>query len=359
MPYEEYFKAAGESLIVADRVGTIIEVNPKTNEVFGYKRAELVGQPVEILLPTRFQAAHRGHVAAYFDIPRTREMGLGLNLVGRRKDGSEFPVEVSLTYAPNTARGDVVVAAVVDITQRLAMDREARRAEALTSLGTMAAGIAHDLNNPLQIISSRVDLMLQSISEMNSSELEEDLAVIRRHARRATRIVDEFLRVFRQEEKRMVPLDLNQVVHGMLLLVRVPLQDAQIEVESNLASNLPLVLGDPTAIERILINLVTNATDAMPNGGTLKIETGGGDLRPGWVHIRITDTGKGIDADSLKKIFDLAYTTKGEGSGLGLWLCKRVVHEHNGRIDVHSEIGKGTSFTIAIPPAEDSKQKIA
>lgn len=359
MPYEEYFKAASQSLIVADRGGTIIEVNPKTSELFGYGQAELVGQPVEILLPTRFHAAHRDHIAAYFEIPRTREMGLGLSLIGRRKDGSEFPVEVSLTYAPNTARGDVAVAAVVDITQRLAMDREARRAEALTSLGTIAAGIAHDLNNPLQIISSRVDLMLQSKSEMKSSELEEDLVVIHRHARRATEIVEEFLRVCRQEGQQMVPLDLNQLVHGMLLLVRVPLQDAQIDIESNPASNLPPVLGDPTAIERILINLVTNAIDAMPKGGTLKIETGDGDLRPGWVHIRITDTGKGIDADSLKKIFDLGYTTKGEGSGLGLWLSKRVVQEHNGRIDVQSEIGKGTIFTIAIPPAEDSKQKIA
>jgi len=355
MPYEEYFKAATESLIVASRDGNILEVNPRTNEVFGYAEGELLGQPVEILLPTRLRASHRGHLNTFFRAPRTREMGLGLNLVGRRKDGDEFPVEVSLTYAPHTRHGDVVVAAVIDITQRLAMEREARRAEALTSLGTIAAGIAHDLNNPLQIIISRAELMLQSAPETLGAEAHEDLSVIYRHAQRAGRIVEEFLRVSRQQDKAVVPVDLNQLIDNMLLLVRPQLAKAQIEVRSSLAPNLAAVLGDPTAIERVLINLVTNSRDAMPNGGVLTIETGDGVLRPGWVHIQVTDTGSGIEADTLKKIFDLMFTTKGEGSGLGLWLSKRIVREHNGRIEVQSELGKGTTFAIAIPPAEESK----
>ena len=93
----------------------------------------------------------------------------------------------------------------------------------------------------------------------------------------------------------------------------------------------------------------------MPSGGKLTIETGDGSLRPGWVHVRVIDTGSGIEPDSLNKVFDLKFTTKREGSGLGLWLSRRIVHEHNGRIDVQSEIGKGTTFTIAIPPIEGSK----
>ncbi|MBV8136229.1 MAG: PAS domain S-box protein [Deltaproteobacteria bacterium] len=355
MPYGEYFKAASESLIVASKGGSILEVNPKTNDLFGYGEGELIGQPVEVLLPARLHAAHRNHVERFFQTPRTRAMGVGLSLIGRRKDGSEFPVEVSLTYASNTRRGEVVVAALIDITQRLAMEGEARRAEALTSLGTIAAGIAHDLNNPLQIIISRAELMLASSSEAVGSEAQEDLAVIHRNAQRAGRIVEEFLRVSTQQDRALGSIDLNQIINNMLLLVRPQLRQAQIEVQSRLAPNLPVVLGDPTAIERILINLVTNARDSMPSGGKLTIETGDGSLRPGWVHVRVIDTGSGIEPDSLNKVFDLKFTTKREGSGLGLWLSRRIVHEHNGRIDVQSEIGKGTTFTIAIPPIEGSK----
>lgn len=350
MPYEEYFKAASESLIVADNEGKILEANPKTEELFGYSSGELVGQPVEVLLPQRLKDEHRRHVGSFFKKPRTRAMGLGMNLVGQRKDGSEFPVEVSLTFAPETKRGDVVVAAVIDITQRLVMEREARRAESLTSLGTIAAGIAHDLNNPLQIIMSRTELLLQAGAETMDPELHEDLAVIRRHAERAGRIVEEFLRVSRQRDKTLGSVNLNNVVHDTLILVGQQLRAKGITVETALDPSLPPVDGDATALERVLINLITNARDAMPNGGRLRLGTGDGTLKPGWVHLTVTDTGTGVDPERLKKIFDLLYTTKSDGSGLGLWLSRRIVHEHNGRIDVQSKPGVGTTFTMALPP---------
>jgi PAS domain S-box-containing protein len=355
MPYEEYFKAASESLIVAGRDGKILQANPKTQELFGYTPEELVGQPVEVLLPGRLHEAHRKHLGGYFGAPRTRAMGTGFNLVGRRKDGSEFPVEVSLTYAPATVRGDVVVAAIIDITQRLAMEREARRAESLTSLGTIAAGIAHDLNNPLQVIMSRAELLLQTPPETLGQEVHEDLTVVYRHAQRAGRIVDEFLRVSRQRDKTLAPININQVVHDAMLLVGHVLRENSIKVDIDLREDLPRVIGDSTALERVLINLITNARDAMPNGGTLRLETGDGTLRPGWVHLRVSDTGTGIDPEQVKKIFDLLYTTKSEGTGLGLWLSRRIVQEHNGRIEVQSQPAEGTSFTIALPPEEVSR----
>jgi protein-histidine pros-kinase len=152
MPYAEYFQAASEGLIVVDRSGRIIEANPKAQELFGSEADELIDQPVELLLPERIRELHGKHRAAFFTAPRNRPMGVGLNLVGRHKDGREVPVEVSLTYARGTTRGDLVVASVIDISQRLALEHEARRVETVASLGTIAAGIAHDLNNPLQII---------------------------------------------------------------------------------------------------------------------------------------------------------------------------------------------------------------
>lgn len=349
MPYEEYFKVATESLVIVDRSGQIVEANRKTEELFGYSIDELVGRPVEILLPDKLHTAHRKHVADFFAAPRTRAMGLGLSLVGRRKDGSEFPVEVSLAFAEATARGDLVVASVTDITQRLALEAEARRAETITSLGAIAAGIAHDLNNPLQVIRSRAELLLES--DPMSSEMKEDLEAIHRQAQRAGRIVEEFLELSRQRSKALGPVDLNRLVERALLLIGDQMRKVGIGIETDLHGELPAIVGDPTALERVLINLLTNARDAMPEGGSVTISTGPLSDREGWLHLSVADTGPGIAADKLQKIFDLLYTTKSGGTGLGLWLSRRILQEHNGRLEVVSEIGNGSTFTMRLPAA--------
>lgn len=348
MPYEEYFKVSSESLIIADRSGHIVEANRKTEELFGYSIDELIGQPVEMLLPDKLHVAHRKHVQDFFAAPRTRAMGLGLSLVGRRKDGSEFPVEVSLAFARGTPRGDLVVAAVTDITQRLALEVEARRAETITSLGAIAAGIAHDLNNPLQVIRSRAELLLESDTGF-SDETREDIEAIHRQAQRAGKIVEEFLELSRQRVKTLGPLNLNQLVERALLLVGDQIRKAGISIETQLDERLPAIVGDSTALERVLINLLSNARDAMPQGGSVTISSGALSEREGWLHLSVTDTGPGIEAEKLPKIFDLLYTTKTGGTGLGLWLSRRILQEHNGKLEVASEIGTGSKFTMRLP----------
>jgi PAS domain S-box-containing protein len=216
MPYEEYFKEASESLIIVDRNGLIIEANAKTEQLFGYLPDELVDQPIEMLVPEQLRELHRQHRDRYYAAPCSRAMGVGLSLVGRRKDGSEFPVEVSLTNARGTSRGDLVVAAVTDISQRLALEHEARRMETISSLGTVAAGIAHDLNNPLQIICSRAELL--QADQTLTREACEDLAVMQRHAQRASRIVNEFMQLSRHSKKSTEPIDINRLVANTLIL---------------------------------------------------------------------------------------------------------------------------------------------
>ncbi len=350
MPYREYFKSAGESLIVVDRDGRIVEANPKTEQMFGYARDELVGQPIETLLPQRLRELHRKHVGEFFDAPRTRAMGQGMNLVARRKDGGEFPVEVSLTYARGTARGNLVVAAVSDITQRLTLEREARRAETLTSLGALAAGIAHDLNNPLQAIRSISELLLDCPDSTPAAELRDDLAAIQRQAARAGKIVDEFLELSRQRGKGLGPVDLNGLVERALLLAGGQMRQSGIRVDTALERGLPRVMGDATALERVLINLLTNAREAMRRGGgVVAIASGAMSGRPGWIYLSVTDDGPGISAEALGKIFDLLYTTRRGGTGLGLWLSRRIVQEHRGRLEVKSQPGSGATFTITLP----------
>ncbi len=352
MPYQEYFKAASEGLIIVDRSGCIVETNPKAEQLFGYSSEEMAGQLVELLLPEQFSEIHRSHRARFFAAPRTRSMGVGLNLVGRHKDGHEFPVEVSLTYAHGTRRGDLVVASVIDITQRLAVEHEARRVEAIASLGTIATGIAHDLNNPLQIILSRAELILATAGEALSPEMREDLAVIHRHTQRASRIVDDFVQLSRLQKKPSVPIDINRVVVDAVLLMGGQLRSLGINVRIALEGNLPLVLGDATALERVLINLLANARDVMPDGGAVTICSRRASDQPQWLHLSVADNGPGIEPAVLGKIFNLLYTTKSDGTGLGLWLSRRIVQEHRGKIEVASEPGKGATFTIMLPATD-------
>lgn len=354
MPYEAYFRAASESIIIADRHGVIVEANPKTWQLFGYAKGELVGQPIEVLIPERLREQHRKHRETYMTAAHSRPMGIGMNLAGRRKDGSEFPVEVALTYAPGTPRGDLVVAAVIDITERLALEREARRAETLTSLSSAAAGIAHDLNNPLSVVLSRAELLLGTPQEALTPEMvQEDLNVIHRQAQRASRIVSGFLELSRHGPKLTAPVNLNDLVDRALLLIGDQMRKSGIAITLALESSLPAVSGDAVGLERVLINLLSNAREAMPGGGTITIESALMPERPGWLRLSIADDGTGIDAEALGKIFDLLYTTKPGGTGLGLWLSRRIVHEHKGKLEVSSELGKGTTFILAFPAAEE------
>jgi signal transduction histidine kinase len=127
-----------------------------------------------------------------------------------------------------------------------------------------------------------------------------------------------------------------------------------IKVETTLDGNLPFVIGDATGLERVLINLLTNARDVMPEGGAVTIESGLLSDRPEWLRLTVADTGPGIHPEALSKIFDLLYTRKTDGTGLGLWLSRRIVQEHNGTIQAQSELGKGTVFTITLPAGESS-----
>ncbi len=353
MPYEQYFRAASESLIIVDREGLIIEANPKTWQMFGYAKGELIGQPIEALIPERLREQHLRQRRAYMKAAHSRPMGIGMNLAARRKDGSEFPVEVSLTYAPGTSRGDLVVAAVIDITERLGLEREARRAETLSSLGSAAAGIAHDLNNPLSVVLSRAELLMASPQEALTPEtLHEDLDVIHRQAQRASRIVSGFLELSRHGPKLSGQVNLNELVDRALLLMGDLLRKGGIAVALALKDDLPGVNGDAVALERVLINLLSNARDAMPTGGALRIESALAQERPGWLRLSVADNGPGIPPDAIGKIFDLLYTTKAGGTGLGLWLSRRIIDEHKGKIEVQSEVGKGSTFTLCLPAAE-------
>ena len=337
---------ASEGIVVVDAAGRIVSVNAKTEQMFRYDRAALVGQPLEMLLPERLRQRHVGHRSDFMAKPRTRPMGRGLDLVGRRADGEEFPIEISLSYI-ETEDGIHALAFVSDITQRLAVERATRQAERLVAVGQLAAGIAHEVNNPVGIITSRIELMLMEAEEHGlPSAVIEDLRVLHRHALRVTDIAAKLLTFARETPADRQPIDINAVVTDALALVQKQLDHSGVHMDLRLGAGLPRVLGHANALQQVVLNLVTNAGQALGDHGTIRVVTAVDNTH---VTIEVADDGPGIPPATLSHVFDPFFTTKATGTGLGLSVSYGIVRDHGGTMDVRSEVGRGTVFTVSLP----------
>jgi PAS domain S-box-containing protein len=233
--------------------------------------------------------------------------------------------------------------------QRQALENLARRSEKLAALGTLSAGLAHELNNPIGIISSRIELMLLEGEHTLPATVREDLAVLHRHAQRVARIASGLLSFARQSSGERMPVDVNHVVEETLLLAERQMTKQGIKVETRLSPAVLPVLGDANTLQQVLLNLITNAWDAVDRGGEITIETDTPDSRPSAVRLIVSDTGRGIEPAVLPRIFDPFFSTKPKGTGLGLSITDGIVREHGGTIDVESSLGKGTRFILTFP----------
>lgn len=230
-----------------------------------------------------------------------------------------------------------------------ALTASVTQAEKLAALGTLAAGVAHELNNPIGVISSRVELMLLDADAHHlPQQVRDDLGVLQRHARRVARIAQGLLSFARRSPRDRRHVNLNQIVEETFVLLEKPLTRDGVRVRHLLESRLPGVLGNPNALQQVLVNLLTNARDAVSGAGDIEVRTtvsaDGRDVR-----LLVRDTGPGIRPDVLSRIFDPFFTTKSEGTGLGLSISYGIVRDHQGTIDVESRLGEGTTFTLTFP----------
>jgi hypothetical protein len=349
-------ESASEAIVIVASDGRIVLANSGAERMFGYPREELVGQTLEMLLPERLRGSHAHHRSGYFETPRVRPMGRGLELAARRRDGTEFPVEVSLSYV-DTGAGLLAMAFVTDITERKRAEAELQRqrellhqTEKLAALGTLAAGLAHEINNPIGIVASRLELVLTD-PEIGTlpGALHEDLDVIRRNVQRIGRLASGLLSFARQSPRDRHLLALNEVVEETLLLVTPQLGRTGISVHCTLDPALPRILGDPGALQQVVLNLLTNAREAMNGPGRILIETRRGPGQPEMIQLVVSDTGPGMPPEIRDRIFDPFFTTKPQGTGLGLSMSYGIVRDHGGTIEVRSVPGSGTSFVLAFP----------
>jgi signal transduction histidine kinase len=223
--------------------------------------------------------------------------------------------------------------------------------EKLTSLGLLAAGVAHEVNTPLAVISNYAQMLAKQMPMDDPRQKTVDRIV--KQTFRASEIVNNLLNFSRTGGTESAELDLNAVIDETLTLVQHPLKTAHVTVLKNYAEKLPPVLGSTTRLQQVFLNLLMNARDAMPTGGMIEVRTG---TQNGSVEIEVSDTGAGIPPENLHRIFDPFFTTKasGRGTGLGLSVSYGIIKEHAGKVDVRSTPGKGTSFRLEFPVARKS-----
>ncbi len=352
-----------DAVALVDHKGCISYWNPAAERIFGYSSQEAMGGPLaELVIPERYRPSHNQHMDLFSKSGQGRFVGHIVELTARRKDGSEFPVELSL--AAFRHRGNWHALAVVrDVSQRKALEDQYRHAQKLEPLGRLAAGIAHDFNNTLSVMMGYAQLLLTKLPPSSSDH--ELASEILEAGRRSADLVKQLLTFSRKQPSSPRNLDLAEVIATKETMIR-GLVGENIDVTLRLSQGLPQVKIDPGLFEQALFNLVVNAKDAMPSGGSLLIETDHRDIDEETAHhmglepgrkilVRIADTGCGMDQETQARIFDPFYTTKpaGKGTGLGLSTAYGIVTQAGGTIRVQSRPGMGTTFELVFPVVTD------
>ena len=359
-------ETAPMGIVIAEKSGRIAEVNAQALDMFGYERQELYGQPVDTLLPERLRSSHERHRAHYAADPHARPMGVGMELFARRKDGTEFPVEISLGPL-ETNEGVLISSIIVDITARKKMERQLRLSQRMEAIGELAGGVAHDFNNLLAVILGCAEVALDALPAEDPTA--KKVEMVRQAASSAADLTRQLLAFSRQQMLQPRVLNLKEVIDKIQgLLGR--LIGENIEIRVSLEPSLGCVRADPGQIEQVLLNLCVNARDAMPKGGRLTIDARNVELDdsfrderfvvvPGlYVVLAVEDTGCGMNRETQARIFDPFFTTKevGKGTGMGLATVYGIVKQSGGYIWVYSELSKGTVFKVYLPHVNQSVQ---
>lgn len=338
----DLLEAIAAGVVVIDTAQRILYVNRHLETLFGYSPAELMGQPLNVLLPERFRAPHTRHVETYFQAPRQRPMGTGLELYGLHKDGSEFPIEVSLTYLREPHL--ISIAFIHDITERRRLQEELRRNN--QELDAFVHTVAHDLKNPLSLIKGYTEYLLESMADLSPLQVLMALDQIRQASVKMQHIIEELLLLAsaRREDIVFSVVDMEAVLREALK--RFP---ESFVARCKVEQRLPPALGYAPWIEEVWANYLSNA---FKYGGA-DVRIGATPLAQGRVRYWVWDSGPGIPPEQQAKLFQEYQRLQriGEGSGLGLSIVRRLVERMNGTVDVQSAPEQGTSFGFTLPEA--------
>jgi PAS domain S-box-containing protein len=349
---EAVIGAALDCIIVVDEAGRVIEFNPAAERTFGYTREAALGRPIaDLVVPERHRAAHTAGLERLVASGEARLLGQRVEIEALHADGTEFPIELAL--AEVRAGGQrLFVASLRDLTQQHRSRAALLQAEKLAAMGSLLAGVSHELNNPLAAMIGQAIMLEEDLEGRREAER---AAKVRTAAERCGRIVQTFLAMARQRPPVRQAVDLNAVVRDALRIAGYGLRTAGIEVEEALDPQLPEVAADPDQLHQVVINLIVNAQQALqekPSDRHLRIGSRRGDDH---ILVEIADDGPGVPPEVAQRIFEPFFTTKpmGSGTGVGLSLALGIVAAHEGRLEL-VEGGEGACFRITLPIACDA-----
>ena len=358
--FTNLIQSSVDGIIAADMEGNIFIFNKGAEALTGYKAEEVIGK---INIADIYPKGVAKEVMRRLRGPEDGGVG---KLLPTRFDvldhaGQEIPIQLSAALIHDGSGKEMASVGIFnDLRRHLAMEKKLQEthwqlisSEKMASLGKLAAGIAHEINNPLGGILIYASLMMEDLPEGDPRR--QDLARIVQEASRCKDIVKSLLEFGRQTEPKFEPTNINRAITDGLFFLENQALFYNIQIVKTLDPTLPLVMGHAGQLKQVLINIIVNAAEAMRGKGTLTIATYPSPDRR-WVHLEFTDTGEGIREENLTRIFDPFFTTKevGKGTGLGLSTSYGIVESHGGRIRVKSKVGEGTTFTVELPAAPDT-----
>ena len=351
-------EAAPNAIVMVNATGRIEMVNARTELLFGYSREEMLGQPLELLLPLRTRDSHPALRTEFMAQPICRPMGSGSPLFGRKKDGSEVEVEIGLSPI-ETDEGMMVLSAIVDISGRVRMEAQVRQSQKMHAIGRVTAGVAHDFNNLLLALGGSLELLLDAVADQPAAVEWGQIAL--RATTRGKELTDRLLSFSRRQLLVARPIVIETLFHEVAGLIG-HLFETNIKARTELvmvpAAPGLAVMADLAQLEAALINLAVNARDAMRSGGVLRISAFEADgdasiVAPGrYTVISVADSGCGMDADTLAQACEPFFSTKGpNGTGLGLSMVHGFARQSGGETQITSVVGEGTTIDLWLPSA--------
>lgn len=354
---------AVDGIITIDARGIIESVNAATERIFGYSKAELIGNNVAMLMPTPYREQHDEYITRYLSTGEAHIIGIGREVEGQRKNGGRFPLELAISEVC-VGRSRLFTGIVRDVSARRRAEDEARRRNAelahaarLSTIGELTSGIAHEVNQPLTAMVNFAEACLRMVrsGDADAGRLEDALGQIAAQGQRAAHIIRHLRRLARKGESERIAVDLSVLVREVLDLARNELRANDIELVLALDERLAAVHCDRMQIEQVILNLVRNAMDVLEEAPaqqrelTLRTQS---DPRGG-IEITVEDTGKGFEGHLSERLFETFFTTKVDGLGMGLSISRSIIEAHGGRLWASPRPGGGAIFHVSLPGADN------
>ena len=338
--------SAADAIVTINEDHIIVGYNQGAEKIFGYTKDEVMGQDLSIIIPPPHKEKHREYVRRYIATRDSHVIGKHVQLAALRKNGEEFPMSISFSVAD--IGGNLYFTGIIrDITEYVDLQEKLRQNERLAAVGNTVSQIVHEIKNPLMIIGGFAQQLLKA-KTLDDKGLQK-LSIIVEEVGRLEALMAEMRDYSRPPTLKREIGRIEKLMQELLDLYSEFLQEKNISLVLTPLAPQPTYSLDYQQLRQVLVNLIKNAAEAMPQGGTITLSV---QRRPPHLEIKVADTGEGMTPDVVENIFTPYFTTKTKGSGLGLAISRNIIHAHHGELEVESHPGKGTVFTILLPLAE-------